>query len=119
VDRKTFFSVALKKLAKKTISLLSDNSLVQALEKIAEDRPRQRPPGASKTEEEFQRRCSGCDACMIACPVNVIMIEDLEKRLPLIYPMEAPCLHCTGYPCIAVCPTGALNLTNEQTLRTF
>jgi ferredoxin len=80
---------------------------------------KQRPPGASPTEKEFRTRCVGCDACMIACPVNIVMIEDLRTRLPLIYPEKGPCLHCTGYPCIAACPTGALSPSNSPETRLF
>lgn len=68
----------------------------------------ERPPGALRDEAEFKSRCTGCDACMKACPVNVIMVDDLVKRYPVIYPKTAPCVHCEGYPCIAACPTGAL-----------
>jgi len=78
---------------------------------------KQRPPGASSIDSEFRKRCTGCDACMAACPVNIIMIEDLTLRHPVIYPEEAPCIHCEGYPCIQSCPTGALDLINGINLR--
>ncbi|MGA8163887.1 MAG: 4Fe-4S dicluster domain-containing protein [Waddliaceae bacterium] len=79
---------------------------------------KQRPPGAAPTEEEFLQRCTGCDACMAACPVHVIMIEDRKKRDPIIYPQKDPCIHCPGYPCIQACPTGALHKNNSLKLRT-
>lgn len=70
----------------------------------------ERPPGAHKNEEVFLRLCTGCDLCMAACPYNIVMIEDLEKRDPVIYPDEAPCVRCADYPCVKACPTGALKL---------
>src|SRR5580692_6917415 len=121
MDRKTFFEKAFKLVVGKGLSLIEDNALVRALEKTDEEKSaqevrRQRPPGAA-AEETFTQLCTGCDACMIACPVNVIMIDDWKKRLPLIYPDEAPCIHCQGYPCIQSCPTGALNVSYGTELR--
>lgn len=122
MDRKDFFSQAFRLLAGKGLELIGDTPVIAALEKLGEDpapakKLKQRPPGASPTEKEFQQKCTGCDACMIACPVNVVMIEDLERRFPLIYPDEAPCIHCEGYPCIQACPTGALSEANGTNLR--
>lgn len=109
MDRKEFFNQAWIKLAEKAVELISETSLGKALEEAS--RNKQRPPGAIPGHF-FQEKCTGCDACMIACPVNVIMIEDLERRLPVIYPEEDPCLHCKGYPCIQACKTEALSLKN-------
>lgn len=107
MDRKDFF----KQLIGKGIELLGDNPLIRALEDSV--KVKERPPG-NLPEKEFQTVCTGCDACMIACPVNVIMVEDLKTRLPVIYPETAPCLHCTSYPCIQACNTGALNFEGLQ-----
>lgn len=101
MDRKEFFLHAFQKAA----NLVSETRVAQALEQFAE--PRERPPGAAP-EKEFRELCTGCDACMAACPVSVIMIDDLEKRHPVIYPERDPCIHCEDTPCIAVCETGAL-----------
>jgi ferredoxin-type protein NapG len=73
---------------------------------------RQRPPGALP-EPAFKATCTGCDACMAACPHNLIMIEDLERRDPIIYPDENPCLRCNGYPCIQACNVDALVLPSN------
>ncbi len=83
---------------------------------VLEAKKRQRPPGAMD-EPSFTAECSGCDQCMAACPHNVIMIEDMEARLPVIFPEEAPCLSCEGYPCVASCPTDALSFQNSLELR--
>jgi ferredoxin len=103
MNRKEFFSRLM-------IEVL-DNPVANTLENLAE--AKERPPGAVD-EAEFKKICTGCDKCMIACPVNVIMIEDRESRLPIIYPEKDPCIHCDDTPCIAACPTGALILPNES-----
>ncbi len=97
MNRKEFFSRLLFELL--------DNPISSALEELAETK--ERPPGALP-EIQFKKNCTGCDRCMIACPVNVIMIEDQETRLPVIYPEKDPCIYCEDTPCIAACPTGAL-----------
>ena len=108
MDRKEFFQSAFRMVVGKGLELVEDSTVVKALEKMADDdKQRERPPGAVP-EPLFTERCTGCDQCMIACPVNVIMVENLETRLPLIYPNKSPCIHCSGYPCIAACPSGAL-----------
>jgi ferredoxin len=101
LNRRAFF----KELFLAGFDLIKDHPILESLEKLAEKR--ERPPGAL-AEGQFQQVCTGCDACMIACPINIIMIDDLEKRHPVIYPEKDPCIHCEGYPCIAACPTGAL-----------
>lgn len=120
MNRKDFFEQALKSLLKKGLDLLETHPLINALENLAStpEQPvkKQRPPGASQ-EKHFQTLCTGCDACMIACPVNVIMIEDLSRRLPLLYPEKNPCINCPDYPCIRACPTGALNASHGTLLR--
>ena len=120
MDRKTFFEKAITYAIGKGLDLVEDNPVIRKLEEFAEDpapqKTRQRPPGAAR-ETEFSSLCTGCDKCMAACPANIIMIEDLNSRLPIIFPEEGPCIHCDGYPCIVVCPTNALNTSNGHTLR--
>lgn len=111
MNRKDFFENAFKMVIRKGLELLEDNPLVNALEDLSAEKEKwERPPGAGTPDKVFQSKCTGCDNCMIACPINVIMIADMEKRYPLIYPEKAPCIHCENYPCIQACPTGALSL---------
>ncbi|PJD95800.1 MAG: hypothetical protein CK425_07805 [Parachlamydia sp.] len=119
MDRETFFKTAFKKILKSGFSLIEDHPVIDYLENITDETEEKkvRPPGAHPSEQQFQDRCTGCDACMSACPVNVIFIEDLEKRYPLLYPEKQPCIHCAGYPCIQACPTQALSLEHGSTLR--
>ena len=112
MKRLDFLSKAFTLCVGKGLEALENNNIVSALESLVEENPAEgkkweRPPGSTST---FTQLCTGCDACMVACPVNVIMIENLETRHPLIYPEEAPCIHCDGYPCISSCNTGALSL---------
>jgi len=110
MDRKEFFGEAFKSLMYNALDILGENAVIRALEETA--KIKERPPGSILPDAEFQRLCTGCDACMIACPVNVVMIEDLNLRLPVIYPETNPCLHCIGYPCIQACKTSALSFEN-------
>lgn len=116
MDRKQFLGQFFKYAAGKGIQAVTENPVVTFLEKFAEPEDtsqeaikKERPPGAIE-ESSFQETCTGCDACMIACPVNVIMIEEGdENRLPIIYPEKDPCIHCEDYPCIKACLSSALN----------
>ncbi|MCB1136266.1 MAG: 4Fe-4S dicluster domain-containing protein [Chlamydiia bacterium] len=108
MDRGEFFSKAFTLLVGKGAALVEDTGIVSVLEDLTTPKPSaHRPPGAS-SKTAFTAACTGCDACMIACPHNVVMVEDMEQRHPLIYPDTAPCLRCDSYPCIAACPTAAL-----------
>jgi len=122
MDRNEFFRHAFKKVVGKGIDILENTQIAEKIESLTKtstksSNQKQRPPGASHDEREFLQKCTGCDACMAACPVHVIMIEDLERRDPIIYPDQSPCIHCPGYPCISSCPTGALNRDNGTKLR--
>lgn len=113
MDRYEFFQHAFRLIVGKAVNVIEKTSIGKALESLGDQEKKsirkQRPPGASPIDREFLELCIGCDACMAACPVNVIMIEDLERRDPFIYPDQAPCIRCPGFPCIASCPSGALD----------
>jgi ferredoxin len=120
MDRKTFFSKAFTLAVGKALTIAENPPLLEALERCAEEKvPKkasQRLPG-SLDEKSFVEKCTGCDACMQVCPVNAVMIEDMDRRLPLIYPKERACVHCEDYPCIASCETGALSLDEDLSPR--
>jgi ferredoxin len=117
MKRLDFFSKAFTLCVGKGLEVLESNQILSALENLAKEKEEdgkksERPPGASSSDRTFRELCTGCDACMISCPVNVVMIENLETRLPVIFPEEAPCIHCDGYPCVSSCPTEALSFNN-------
>lgn len=93
MNRQEFFKEALR--------------LVLSKGEPSKDQKKWRPPGAHPSENRFQQLCTGCDACMIACPINVILIDNLEKRDPFL-PNKSLCIQCPGHPCTDACPTGAL-----------
>jgi len=95
MNRKEFFQVLFRPIAK-------------AIDSLNDDTVKTRPPGAMP-EEQFLKLCTGCDECMKACPVNAIMIDDLQLRHPVIYPKQNPCIHCPDTPCITACPSLALS----------
>lgn len=114
MDRKDFLSKAFQWTVGKGLTALTENPLVDQIASIAEPKEKkQRPPGAHSSENTFLELCTGCDACMVACPYNVILIDDLERRDPIIQEKNPPCDQCTGTPCIHSCGTGALTLSEN------
>ena len=70
--------------------------------------------------ERNYRNCSGCRRCEIVCALyheGKIWPEASRIRVFMIVPgVEIPhlCFQCEDYPCVEVCPTGALSV-NSQT----
>jgi ferredoxin-type protein NapG len=116
VNRSEFFAKAFTLAVGKAAEAVSAHPLGEMLERLGAEAPAarsdgaHRPPGAEADPKRFLELCTGCDRCMSACPHHLVLIEDLERRDPLILPEQSPCLRCDGYPCIASCPTGALSL---------
>jgi len=61
-------------------------------------------------------RCTGCQACMLACSFTTEGVFSLSKSRIKVVKFEEegvdipmPCFHCEKAPCIQVCPTRALN----------
>ncbi|MBB64177.1 MAG: hypothetical protein CMO81_03860 [Waddliaceae bacterium] len=120
MERKEFFGAALKYFTGKALEVVEENPLLEQLEALADkksDERRQRPPGAPESDHKFQEMCTGCDGCMVACPVNILMVEDMDTRHPLLYPDKNPCIQCSAFPCITACPTGALSFNHGTELR--
>jgi ferredoxin-type protein NapG len=75
-----------------------------------------RPPGAIKTpddEQEFLAACIKCGQCVQVCPVEAILLADLDKGhgigAPYIDARAQACdFSCDGLQCVLACPTGAL-----------
>jgi len=64
-----------------------------------------RPPGAI-TESAFINACTGCGACVSACPEEAITRG--SDGLPRLDPERVPCALCVAVPCAAACPSQAL-----------
>ena len=70
-----------------------------------------RPPGAVGNKE-FLALCTGCDACLKACPHGSIrkLHGDfvVAGGTPIVIPGEKPCYLCEDFPCVRACEEGAL-----------
>ena len=67
-----------------------------------------RPPGALPDSTDFDRACTRCGDCVIACPYGVIFTLGGASG-PLIDPNSVACQLCADTPCITACDEGALN----------
>ena len=75
-------------------------------------RPRLRPPGAIP-EHEFLASCIKCGQCVQVCPVQAILLADIDDGYglgaPYIQARDQACdFSCDGLQCVLACPTGAL-----------
>jgi ferredoxin-type protein NapG len=83
-----------------------------------------RPPGAGEDEADFLARCIRCGKCGLACPYDVVFFDDPARPVPVsgdalsgtprIYPARGACRLCADLPCIAACPSGALQPLQDR-----
>lgn len=78
----------------------------------AKEQVRLRPPGALE-ESEFIKKCLRCNLCVQACPFDTLKLAGLRDfgiRLgtPFFEARKIPCYMCVDIPCVAACPSGAL-----------
>lgn len=83
-----------------------------ATQKAAKGATALRPPGAL-AEDDFLAACSRCGLCVRDCPYDTLKLAGLGDDAPVGTPyFEAraiPCEMCEDIPCVAACPTGALD----------
>lgn len=77
-----------------------------------------RPPGALP-EEDFVAACIRCGLCVRGCPYNTLKLADLgvdgaATGTPYFTARDVPCEMCDDIPCVAACPTGALDRRLES-----
>ncbi len=109
-DRREFFS--------RTVRAACGLGLLAAgLGAVARPRPVRasaelRPPGAL-AEEDFLSACVRCGLCVRDCPYDTLKLAELgdgpEVGTPFFRGREVPCEMCPDIPCVAACPTGALD----------
>ncbi|MCW8836484.1 MAG: 4Fe-4S dicluster domain-containing protein [Rhodospirillales bacterium] len=74
--------------------------------------PRLRPPGAIE-EKDFLAACIKCGQCVQVCPVEAILLGDLDEGfgvgVPYIVARDQACdFSCDAVQCVLACPTEAL-----------
>jgi ferredoxin-type protein NapG len=71
-----------------------------------------RPPGALP-EEDFNGACIRCGLCVRDCPFNMLYLgelgEDVPTGTPYFIARKKGCEMCEDIPCVAACPTNALD----------
>ena len=76
-----------------------------------------RPPGALP-EEAFAGACIRCGLCVRACPYAMLHLGRIGQEVPTGTPYflarQAACEMCEDLPCVAACPTRALDPALED-----
>jgi len=71
-----------------------------------------RPPGALP-EQDFLAACVRCGLCVRDCPYDTLKLSVLGDNVatgtPWFDARTVPCEMCEDIPCVAACPTGALD----------
>ncbi|WP_170340167.1 ferredoxin-type protein NapG [Ruegeria arenilitoris] len=72
-----------------------------------------RPPGALP-EDGFLGACIRCGLCVRGCPYDTLKLAELgvdavATGTPYFIARDVPCEMCEDIPCVAACPTGALD----------
>ena len=81
-----------------------------------------RPPGARLPDTDYLAACTGCEACVPACPPGAIFMasvgDETPRRVAVLDAERKPCFMCRDLPCIAACTPRALQpLAGPRTMR--
>ena len=111
MDRRDFFKAGLNQVAK---------TAVEVVDEVASQRARHwiRPPYALP-ELEFLLACTRCDACVDACPYNVIFKLPARRGAQLVGTpamdiLNKGCHLCEDWPCVQACEPKALTLPETE-----
>ena len=110
MERRDFFRLGARKAAE---------AVVRIVDIRAEERAKNwlRPPYAAP-ELEFLLACTRCDACVSACPHDVIFTLSARHGVavagtPALDLSLRGCRLCEDWPCVAACEPNALELNEE------
>ncbi len=111
MDRRVFFKTGARKAAQVAYHVAGERAAQRAKHWI-------RPPFALP-EVDFLISCSRCDACIEACPHQVLF--PLAARLgatvmgtPAMDLLNRACRLCEDWPCVAACEPGTLELPEAE-----
>lgn len=111
MDRRDFFRRGFGKAAEVAVKTVDKRVAERAKHWI-------RPPGAI-AELDFLLACTRCNACIEACPHDVIF--PLSARLgadvvntPALDLLKKGCHLCDDWPCVNVCETKALTFIDDE-----
>jgi ferredoxin-type protein NapG len=111
MERRDFFKAGLNKIAKTAVEVADEAVTQRARQWI-------RPPYALP-ELEFLLACTRCDACVEACPHQVIFKLPARRGAQLVGTpaldiLNKGCHLCGDWPCVKVCEPKALTLPETE-----
>ena len=57
-----------------------------------------------------EAKCSGCGACVTACPVDVIRLDPVKAKAVIVHLDDC----CVCFLCQDDCPTGAMKVNHDS-----
>ncbi len=111
MDRREFFRRGISRVAEKAVTTVDNKISARAVRWI-------RPPYA-KAELEFLLACTRCNACIEACPHNIIFPLSAKNgadvmTTPALDLLNSGCHLCHDWPCVTACDSSALALPDKQ-----
>ena len=107
MDRRDFFKKSFGRVAEKAVEVV-DN-------KVAERASRWIRPPFAIPEIEFLLACTRCDACIKACPHEIVFPLSPNNgaevmNTPALDLLNKGCHLCEDWPCVNACETNALKI---------